>query len=354
MGTQRTATKEVHRPTFADHLDGFFPSIGNADCFDRDVHAAVLRCNRTRFANSFANRGGLHHMGGAKLPGGLGLSLMFHHGNGLAARERRHMEHHQTQGPATDDSHEVARVWMRVLKAVHGAGKRFSEGGVLKRYVIRNVKSVFCDDAGWDANVFRVGTVVKKQVIAEIFLAAFTEVAFAAGRGIECDDSIAGSEIGHTGAGLNYRAREFMTEQRWRNDHARVISAPEDFQVRSAGERRAHFDDEFSWSGLRNRHALDADVFATVENRRLHGGSPVIDRGLNRGTAVLDCSFNRSAAMVERRVNRGTSMPDCGFDGSAAMLDRGFNRLSATLNYVFHFTCHSIPKPLHRRARAQS
>jgi hypothetical protein len=138
-------------------------------------------------------------------------------------------------------------------------------------HVIRYVKGVFCDDARWDTDELGVGAVVEKQVVAKIFLSAFAKVACATRCGVERDDTIAWSEIDDVRTDLNDGSGKLMAKQRWGYDHARVISAAKNLQVRSAGEGRADPDNQLPRSRLGDGHAFDAHVFASMENRGPHG-----------------------------------------------------------------------------------
>jgi hypothetical protein len=66
-----------------------------------------------------------------------------------------------------------------------------------------------------------------------------------------------------------------MAKERGRHDHARVIAAAEDLEVGSAGERRAHADDQLAGAASGTGTLLDADIFAAVEDRGLHGAAAV-------------------------------------------------------------------------------
>jgi hypothetical protein len=116
-----------------------------------------------------------------------------------------------------------------------------------------------------------------------------------------------------------------MAEERGRHDHARVISAPKDLQVRSTGERRADPDNQLTWSSLRDRHAFDAHIFATVEHCGLHSGSAMMDRGFDRSAAVNDRALDGCASMMNRIFDRSATVLNRSFDRGTAMLDRSFN-----------------------------
>src|SRR3984885_10520889 len=119
--------------------------------------------------------------------------------------------------------------------------------------MIGNVKRIFGDNACGDTDELGVGTVVEEQIVAEILLAALAEEAVTAGGGVEGNDTIARHEVSDSFAGLHDGAGKLVSEERGRNDHARVIAAAKDFEIGAAGERRAHFDNELAGKGFRNR-----------------------------------------------------------------------------------------------------
>ena len=187
-----------------------------------------------------------------------------------------------------------------ILKPVHGAGQRLGERGVLQRHILRNDESVLRDDARGNLDELRIGAVVEDQIVAKILLAAQAEVALAAGRGVERDDAIAGSEIGDALAGFDDGSGQLVAEERGRNDHARVISAAKDFEIGAAGESRANADDELAGCGLGNGNLLDADIFAAVKDGGAHGDAPVKKRVLDCFAAMVDNGFDRLAAFDDQ------------------------------------------------------
>ena len=120
-----------------------------------------------------------------------------------------------------------------------------------------------------------------------------------------------------------------MAEERRGNDHARVIAAAKNFQIGSAGERRAHADDQLADGGLGNGNLLDADIFAAVEDGGLHGAAPVKKRVLDGPAALVDNGFDRPAAFDDHRLDRIQAGLDDRLDGIQAALDDVLDFLAA-------------------------
>jgi hypothetical protein len=181
------------------------------------------------------------------------------------------------------------------------------------------------------------------------------EIATATGCGIESHDAIAVCEIGYGLAGFHHGTGQFMSKQCRRNDHPRVITATKNFQIGATGECRANAHDEFTCFGLWHGNALDADVFASVKDCGLHGGSAMLYRSFDRCTTVMDCALDRCAAVMECVFNRGSAVLYRCFDRCASVLERSFNRASAALDDVFYRAWHQIPPTLTpNRKQAQS
>ena len=188
---------------------------------------------------------------------------------------------------------------------------------------------------------------LKRRPRNEIFLVAQAEITFAARRGVERHDAIAGREIRDALAGFDNGPCHFVPEERRRHDHARVIAAAEDLQVRSAGKRRADLDDQFAHCCLGNGNLLDAYIFTAVENGGLHGAAPVNQRVLDSSAAQADGGFDRSATFNNYRLDGIQTDFDDRLDGIQASLDHildgvqasfddGFDRFAATADRVFH------------------
>ena len=182
-------------PPLRTSLHRLLPGFGNAHRFNGDVDAAILRRERARLADGLANARGLHHVRRAQLARRFHLAVVLDDGDHFAAGQRGDVQNHQAQRAAADDRDGVAGMRPRIFKSVHGAGQRLGQRRVFQRNVVGNMQRVLGDDARRNANELGIGAVVEEQIVAEIFLAALAEVALAAGRGVERDDAVAGSEI---------------------------------------------------------------------------------------------------------------------------------------------------------------
>src|SRR5258708_37662851 len=103
-------------------------------------------------------------------------------------------------------------MWTRILKPVNRAGQRLSQCRMLERHMIRNMQCILGNDAGWNADEFRIRSIIEEQIVAKIFLAVSTEVALPARRGIESHHSIASEEVGDPFAGLHYGTGQFVAK----------------------------------------------------------------------------------------------------------------------------------------------
>src|ERR1022692_3826645 len=137
--------------------------------------------------------------------------------------------------------------------------------------MIGNVKCVLGDDARGNADELSISAIVEKKIVAEVLLAAFAEEALPAGRGVQRNNTIAGRKTGDSFASLNNRTRQLVAKQGWRYDHARMVAATKYLQIRATSEGGANAHNEFSRQRLRDRHSLDANIFAAVEDCGFHG-----------------------------------------------------------------------------------
>src|SRR5580658_2116552 len=265
----RASAKEVYRSTFPHQLHRFLPGFGYADGLDGDIYSLMLRRECARLPNRLAHARGLHYVSRAQLPRRFHLAVVLDDGDGFKAGERGNMQNHQTQRTPADHGNDIAGARIRIFKAMHRAGQRLGEGGVFERDVIWNVQGVRGNNSGGDADELGVGAVVEQKIVTEVLLRAPAEVALAAGRGIQRDNAISGSEISYALAGLDHGSGKLVAKERGGHDHARVIAAAKDFQVGPAGERSTHADDQLARLGLGHRHTFDADVFPSVEDRGL-------------------------------------------------------------------------------------
>ena len=171
------------------------------------------------------------------------LAIVLDDRDGFASRQRGDVQHHQAQRSPSDDSNGVPGMWIRIFKAMHRAGKRFSKRGVLERHVIGYLERIFGDDPRWNANELSVSAVVKEQVVAKILLPSLAKVALPAGRGVERHNTIAGREIFDAHACLNDSSGQLVAEESRGHDHARVIATTKDLEVGAAGKSGSNSND---------------------------------------------------------------------------------------------------------------
>ncbi len=347
------AAEEIHRAAFAHQFHRLLPRLRHAHGLDGDIHAAIVGRERARFLDGFTDGRVLHHVRRAQLPRGLRLAVVPHQRDGLVSRQCGHVQNHQSQRPAPDDGNKIAPARLGILESMHRAGQRLGKRRVFQRHILRHANRVHGHDALGNADELCVRAVVEEQIVAEILLAAQAEIAFAARRGIERHHAIARREIRDTLAGFENRSRQFVAEERRGHDHARVIAAPEDLEVRPASKRSAHVDDQLARRRLGDGNLLDADIFASMENGGLHGAAPK-KRALHRPAAQADGGFDRPAALDDHCVDGIQACFDNRLDGIqaalddvldffAALFDNAFDRFAAAEDRVFHGVRHRIP-----------
>ena len=108
-----------------------------------------------------------------------------------------------------------------------------------------------------DTDVFGVRSVVEQQIFAQIFQASTAVETLQARSRVRGYDALSGMESRDIASGLNDVAGQFMAEDCGGDDHARVVSAPEHFDVGAAGQRGLHSDQNVVFANLRNRHRFN-------------------------------------------------------------------------------------------------
>ena len=91
------AAEEVDRAAFAHQFHCFLPCLGHADGFNGDIDAPILRRERARLADGFANVAGLHDVGGAQLARCFHLAVVLDDGDGFVSCQRRDVQNHQAR-----------------------------------------------------------------------------------------------------------------------------------------------------------------------------------------------------------------------------------------------------------------
>src|SRR5439155_18672905 len=89
-------------------------------------------------------------------------------------------------------------------------------------------------------------------------------------------DPIAGFPATDRRVDLVDDACQLVAEDRWWNDHARVVASLEYFQVRSAGQSRFNGNAKLAFSERLWFNLLHPDQFLTVENGCFHRAKAMI------------------------------------------------------------------------------
>ena len=121
-----------------------------------------------------------------------------------------------------------------------------------------------------NSDVFGVGSVVEQQVLAEILQAAPAEVTFLARSRIGRHHALSDGKLRDILADRDNVAGQFVPEHGGGHDHAGVISAAEDLDIRAAGQRHLHSYEDVSAIDCRNGYRLHLQVFLAVKHGSHH------------------------------------------------------------------------------------
>ena len=228
----------------------------------------------------------------------------------------------------------------RIFKAMHGAGQRLSQRGVLQRNVIGNVQGVLGDDARRNADELSIGAVVEEQVVAEVFLPTLAEVALAAGSGIQRHHAAAVGKTFNSLPCLDDGSGQLVAEEGRRHDHAGMVAAAKNFQVCSASEGGADADNQLAGGCPGNRHIFNANILAAMQDCGLHGSLAQLARGLDGIAADLNDLFNGAPANVEDFLDGIAADLEHISNGAAADLEDILDRRAAALDGVLYRVWH--------------
>ena len=173
-------------------------------------------------------------------------------------------------GSAADDGDGVADLNPGLVQSTQHAGQRFDHSRFFVGNIGGNRQHVGFNNAARNANVFGIGAVIEQQVFAEIFLMLGAVEAHLAGRGIQRHHPHAFFEAAHSVPDFFNHAGQFVSEQRRRDNHARVIAALVDLQVGAAGQCDLHFDQYFPIANPRDGHSFNLHVLFAIEDGGCH------------------------------------------------------------------------------------
>src|SRR5438552_17833773 len=100
-----------------------------------------------------------------------------------------------------------------------------------------NLVHVAFDNSGGNADVLGVSTVVEKQIVTQVFIAALAKETLHAGSGVGRYHSLAHVPPFHFRTHGDDIASQLVSEKRRRNNHARMVTAAEHLHVGTARER---------------------------------------------------------------------------------------------------------------------
>src|SRR5262249_43417978 len=128
------------------------------------------------------------------------------------------------------------------------------------------------------------------------------------------------AKVAHTRPDFLNHAGQFVTKQRRRHDHARVIAALKDLEIGAAGQSHVHLHQHFPALQRGDGHFLNLHVLLAVEDRRCHlsfhsAFSPSIPGWITTfNESGPGCEASRKASTACPRgkrcvINRAKSIP---------------------------------------------
>ena len=270
FGAARAAPEEIYGAALAHHFDGPLPRFRTAHRFNHHITASFLRTQSTHGFDDIGNPGSLNNLVGTHLLGGFDLPIALDNGNHIATDRASHLHEHQADRSAADDHDRVANLDASLVQAAQHAGQRLRHGRVFEAHVGWNYQHVGFDDALGHTNVFGVGAIVEQQIFAKIFLVFGAVEAHLAWSGVQSYNAHALLETIHAAADFFDHAGEFMSKQRRRNDHARVIAALVHLQIGAAGQRHLHFNQHLAVFDARDGYSFNLEIFFAVQHGSRH------------------------------------------------------------------------------------
>src|SRR5271157_3235094 len=153
------------------------------------------------------------------------LRVALYDRNHVASDGFGHLHKHQADRSATNHGYGVADLHSRFMQAAEHTGEGFGHRGILEGYIRRDNEHIGFNNAPRYPDVLGVSAIVEQQIFAEVQLVLGAIEAHAARRRVERDYAHALFKATHTQPDFLNRTRQFMPEQRRRNNHAGVIAA---------------------------------------------------------------------------------------------------------------------------------
>ena len=192
------------------------------------------------------------------------------HCDHAAAIQFRELDEHQTDRTESDNGNGVARLGNCFFKTTQHAGQRLDQCGVVIAHLLRNQVGISLYDAFRNADVLRICAIVEQQILAKVLEPFAAEKTLVTRRGISRYNALSNSKLGNIVAYGDYIARQLMSEHsRW-DDHAGMIPATQNLNVRAAGQSDFDPDQDVSVTDWGHSHRLHLQVFLAIEHSSDH------------------------------------------------------------------------------------
>ena len=247
LGSRRAAAEKIHLAAFARQPRGRFPCLRFSHRFDHQVEAAAAARVFTASAKSLrpvmSTTSAPSFAAAASRSGPRPATVTAHCPCRASAANINPigplpMTSARCPGRGCNSSQPCAtQASGSVSAASANAGPRFEPEEVLPR------------DAGRDDHRFRISAIEKEQIVAEIFPPLLAIAATPARRGIARHHRLARAPVRHARPQFAYAPGQFMSKDRRRGNHFRMIPALEHLQVRPASQRGFDGDAHLARSG---------------------------------------------------------------------------------------------------------
>ena len=150
------------------------------------------------------------------------------------------------------------------------AGQWLNHRRLFIAHIGRDRQHVDLDDASRNANVFRISPIVEQKIFTKIGLVFRAIKTHLARRGVQRHHPHPLLEPAHTRPNFLDHSSQFVPKQRGRNNHARVVSALVDLEIRPTSQGDLHFYQHFAFAHSGDGNAFDFYVLFAVEDRCRH------------------------------------------------------------------------------------
>src|SRR5882724_530671 len=269
LGAAGASAKEVHYAAAAHHVHGPLPGLRTAHGFNHNIRTTAFG-HADDLVDWVCSTADLHDFVGAKTFGRRYLFSALDHADHFTSGELGYLHQHESQRAGADHRDGIADVRACFLQTAQRTSQRLRHGGGFKANVVRQGQHVGLNNAPRNLDVLRVGPVVEQQVLTDIFLVLQAVKAGTARSGVESDNLHTAAEITHAWPDFFNHSGKFMSKQRRRHDHARVVAALINFEVGAASQGHVHLHQDLTGLQRGNGDFFYLDVLFAVEDRSCH------------------------------------------------------------------------------------